>query len=1091
VIHAYIQYPTQAFGKPWSKPLVSGDVVGEMPAAADSPAPRSTNEHTAIAKANDVLLLRFDIALSRNYEASNGIYDADALCHLLRQPAGSRSSSEAVALCNLMETVSFCKVILPHLMFEWCRLLEFASFDENDILQEQNSFNFSDFAVFVVISGTVHEHAQPDTQDPDFVRFKDFKDDILPIQKDQKAASTLTIATRIDCLGPFIRSFGVGESFGDRGILSKRCRQSTVIASSKVRCIKISRKKFAEFTKLMPSLAAQPEVVWQLIQTHAERRSEQEKSELLLQLQRLPAFSSLPLDIIADIAAASRGGLFNIGDVVFPVDDESRYFGIILEGEMASFSRDEAALAAFPGMQVDRLEGLSAKEQERLKLMQQRYGTLLRKFSYGSIVGVGALWLPETSSVARLDSAAMLKGRGLQDPISEGVATAYETLAAKGSRVRRTMTFVSLTKGFQVIVVDSQLLTVAKTVLKNTESFFPPLLLAALERTPDLRNTHEHLSLTAYLLTYKYCQRLPVTTVSEFAKHVETILRKKGELVQRQGARPSNFIMPFKGSISMFRVPPPPPRDDDDDEDEMRWADDGESHGGNGVGDDRPRTRGRGGSPRSKGLASRHGSKRMSPSPPPTRGSGVLVECAVPSTAETDLGGASAADDGEDFAGIFGDKIGAVGIGTPVDELALVMNSLSPFTAVVASQVARLFTLPPHLYSRLLQRFHRDELSKLCKDIMQSVPVFRSWTLPKVMNLIRFFEPNEYFRGQRIMSQVANRRSEQRRIVLILAGSCAVEADLPRSSDNTLESEIKARQKEELEVESLRALALSDDGSYKVGGKKVGQVKRAVITMFGSSTVLLDGFAAQPFTYDIVAIEGVSCLELSGDEFAKVNNSTLEYIAEQEAMANSWRTTVVTKLAIIRAPNFSLDKVEDVVDVDSIVDSIHAKKKAEQRAARERSRSPKGKGRRSPNGHATATEVLAHGNVVLAAKALPPPAFGQQSTGCQRVLEATIVPSGQSPNRGHVPHGPIHAPPGAATHSTVEGSDWWASMGILGMEKTGSNVAQLSTLAAGFIKPPAVATVAASTRDFARATFGVKVILLACVFLKSCNDHAI
>jgi CRP-like cAMP-binding protein len=1059
-----------------------------MPAAADAPDPRSTNEHSAIAKTDDVMLLRFDVALSRTYEASNGIFDADALCHSLRQPAATRSSSDAVALCNLMETVSFFKVILPHLMFEWCRLLEFASFDENDILQEQNSFQFSDFAVFVLVSGTVDEHAQPDTQDPDFVRFKEFKDDILPVQKDQKTAKALTIATRVDCFGPFIRSFGVGDAFGDRGILSKRCRQSTVIAtSSKVRCIKITRKKFAEFTKLMPSLAAQPEVVWQLIQTLAERRSEQEKSELLIQLQRLPSFSSLQSDVIADIAAASRGGLYNIGDVVFPVDDESRYFGIILDGEMASFSRDEAALAAFPGMLVDRLEGLNTKEQERLKVIQQRYGTLLRKFSYGSIVGVGALWLPETSSVARLDSAAMLKGRGLQDPTSEGVATVYETVAAKGSRVRRTMSFVSLTKGLQVIVVDTQALTMAKSVLKSNEAFFPQLLISALERPPELRNAYDHLSLTAYLLTYRYCQRLPATTVSELAKHVETTLRKKGEVVQRQGARPTCFMMAFKGSISLFRVPPPPPRDDDDDEDELRWADGGGSQGGSGFGDDRPRTRGRGGSPRvgsprSKGLGSRHGSKRPSPSPPPTRGNGALVECAVPSTAETDVGGASAGDDGEDFAGIFGDKIGAVGIGVPIDELALVMNALSPFTAVVASQVARLFTLPPHVYAKLLQRFHRDELSKLCKDIMQSVPVFRSWTLPKVMNLVRFFEPKEYFRGQRIMSQVSNRRSEQRRIVLILAGSCAVEADLPRSSDNTLESEIKARQKEELEVESLRALALSDDGSYQVGGKKVGQLKRAVITMFGSSTVLLDGFAAQPFSYDVVAIEGVSCLELSGDEFAKVNNSTLEYIAEQEAMANSWRSTVVAKLAVIRAPDFSLDKVEAVVDVDSIVESIHAKKKAEQRAAKERSRSPKGKGRRSPEHQASVTEGSGHGNVVLASK-VPPPAFGQRSTGSKRALEATLVPNAQSLIRNHVSHGigeSTHTPMGNTSQSTLQGSDWWAVMGIEGMEGTGSPVVPRPSAAAAFITPPPViVSTAASTRDFARATFGVKVCLAA------------
>jgi hypothetical protein len=234
---------------------VSGDVVGDLPCASDERAHRSTNEHTSIAKTHDVMLLHFDVELFVQFEKCNGIFDPDALCHLLRQGAAARSSSEAVALCNMMETVSFCQVIPPDLMFEWCRLLETSTFKENDILQEQNSFHFSDFAVFVVISGVVHEHAQPDTEDPDFARFKEYVDHMLPLQKDQQAAKLLTSATRTDCFGPFIRSIGVGEVFGDRGILSKRCRQTTVIAdSSKVRCLKISRKKFTEFTK---SLACQ------------------------------------------------------------------------------------------------------------------------------------------------------------------------------------------------------------------------------------------------------------------------------------------------------------------------------------------------------------------------------------------------------------------------------------------------------------------------------------------------------------------------------------------------------------------------------------------------------------------------------------------------------------------------------------------------------------------------------------------------------------------------------------------------------------------------------------------------------------------
>lgn len=1051
---------------------MSGDVVGDVPCAADASSRRNTNEHTAITKTHDVMLLRFDIQLFGLYQKCNGIFDPDALCHLLKQPAAVRSSSEAVALCNLMETITFCQVIPPQLMFEWCRMLEFSTFQENDILQEQNSFHFSDFAVFVIISGTVHEHSQPDTQDPDFERFKEHINTILPLQKDQHAAKALTSAARTDYLGPFIRSIGVGEVFGDRGILSKRCRQSTVIAdSSRVRCMKITRKKFTEFTKLMPSLAAQPDVVWQLMQTHADRRSEQEKSELLVQLQRLPAFSALPADTIADIASASRGSSFNIGDVVLPIDDDSRYFGIILEGEMASFSRDEAALAAFPGMQVNKCEGSNKIEQERLKLMQQRYGTVLQKYAHGSIVGVGALWLPETSCVARLDSSAALEGKGEQDASSDGIPTVYETVAVKGSRVRRTMSFVSMTKGLQVIIVDAQALNSAKSVLKNTESFMPSQLLAALERPPNLRNFHERLSLTAYLLTFKYCQRLPASTVSDLAKHVEVALRKKGECVQRQGVRPSTFFLTFKGSVSLFRVPHPPRRDDDDDDDDLRWGDEGASQHGSGFEEDHAKTKSRGGSPRSKGAGSRHGSKRLSPSPPRTA---AMCECAVPSTADTDVGLAGA-DDGEDFAGIFGNKIGCVGVGSPIDELALVTNSLSPFTAVVTSQIARFFTLPSSVYSALLQRFHREELSKLCKDLIQRVPVFRSWALPKVMNLIRFFEPKQYFRGQTLMSQSCNQKNEHRRIIIILDGNCAVEADLPRSFDHTLESEIKLRQKEELEDESLRSLSFSHDSSPKTGVRKIRQLKRAVITMFGHSTVLLDGFASQPLSYDVVAIEGVSCLELSGEEFSKVSNSTLEYIAEQESITNSWRSTVVAKLAVIRAPDFSLTKAVTEVDVDSIIDAINAKKKQEQRAARERSISPKDKSRRNIERQKGATVASEHEVSLQPSKHSSSPTMYQRGKHGQSALEATLVPNFQSPSSnsfGTVARASFEA--SSKVHS--QGSDdWWTSMGIEGMQSTKSVIAlQASGLDAPHLSPATAAAVT-PTREHVRATFGVKV----------------
>lgn len=1040
--------------------------MGDMPAAADAIAPRNTNEHTAIAKTSDVMLLRFDIELFKNYEKSNGIFDADALCHLLRQPAAARSSSEALALSNLMETVSFSQVIPPNLLFEWCRLLEFAMFEENDILQEQSSFQFSDFAVYLVISGTLHEHAQPDTEEPDFVRFKEYVDHILPLQKDQKTANTLTIATRTECFGPNIRSIGVGEVFGDRGILSKRCRQSTVVAhSSKVRCIKITRKKFSEFTKLMPSLAAQPDVVWQLMQTHADRRSEQEKSELLVQLQRLPAFLTLPPDTIADIAAASRGCSFNLGDVVFPVDDESRFFGIVLEGEIASFSRDEAALAAFPSMIVHRVEGSNKIEQERINLMQQRYGIMLQKFSHGSIVGVGALWLPETACVGRLDCSSLLRSNSSQDAMSEGVPTAYETVAAKGSRVRRTMSFVSMSKGLQVIIVDSHALTMAKIILKKTEIFMPSQLIAALQRPPHLRNAFDNLSLTAYLMTLKYCQRLPTTTVSDVAKHVEVSVRKKGECIQRQGARPSYFFLPFKGSVSMFRVPPPPRRDEDEDDDDMRWLDEGESQAGTCTEDNRPKTKSRGGSPHSKGLGSRHGSKRLSPSPPRTA---ALAECAIPSTADTDLGAVGVDDDGEDFAGIFGDKIGCVGNGVPLDELALVTNALSPFTAVVTSPVARLFTLPLTMYGKLLQRFHKEELSKLCKDIIQNVPVFRSWMLPKVMNLVRFFEPKMYYRGQKIMSQISNQKNEHRRIVLIMDGSCAVEAELPRSSDHSLEDEIKLRQKEELEDESLRSLALSNDHSPKLGVRKIRQLKRAVITIFGNSTVLLDGFCVQPLSYDIVAIEHVSCLELSGEEFSKVSNSALEYIAEQEAMTNSWRSTVVAKLAVIRAADFSLSEAPPEVDVDSIIDAMNAKKKIEQRAAKERSHSPKGRNRQAAVLQSSVNNASDHDPSYRHTKNALSPAFGQRNRSDQR--EAAVVTNVNSSGRRLADKISLIE---TTSKVSIETGNWWASMGIEGMQEKSSIVTPpCSNQCMTF---PAAATAVASTREFGRSVFGAKV----------------
>jgi CRP-like cAMP-binding protein len=904
-------------------------------------------------------------------------------------------------------------------------------------------------------------------------------------------------------LGPYIRSIGVGEVFGDRGILGKRCRQTTVIAdSSTVRCMKITRKKFSEFTKLMPSLAAQPEVVWQLIQTHAERRSEQEKNELLVQLQRLPALSALPPDVISDIAAASRGGSFNVGDMVFPVDDESRYFGIILEGEMASFCRDEASLAAFPGMQVHTFEASNKLDQERFKTMQQRYGTLLQKFSHGSIVGVGALWLPETTSVARLENAALSRGKSVQDSVSEGIPTVFETITAKGSRVRRIMSFVSMSKGLQVIIVDSQALTMAKAILKNTESFIPSQLLASLERRPHLRSAHEHLSLTAYLLTFKYCQRLPATTVSDFARHVEVSLRKKGECVQRQGMRPSSFIMPLKGSISLFRVPPPPNRDDDDDEDDLRWVD-GEqlldddrertkSRGGSPA----SRTKSRGGSPASKGPSSRHGSKRMSPSPPRTA---ALAECAIPSTADTDHG-APNADDAEDFAGIFGDKIGSVSVGAPVDELALVLNALSPFTAVVASHVARLFILPPSVYAKLLQRFHKEELSKLCKDIIQSVPVFRSWPLPKVMNLIRYFEPKEYFRGQKLMSQVSNRRNDQRRIMLVLEGSCAVEADLPRSSEHTVEGDIKLRQKEELEEQSLRELALSSVSSPKVESRKLRHIKRAVITVFGQSTVLLDGFAAQPLSYDVVAIERVMCLELSGEEFNKVSNSTLEYIAEQEAMTNSWRSSVVAKLAVIRAPDFALSKPDTDVDVDSIVAAINAKKKAELLAAKERSCSPNSRQNRpSPARQSGSIEGPTLVNSPLESK-LATVSFGQRAKYGPRAHEATLPPNYKCLNQDPVPPA-VGTPTNGAhgnTSSSLDGSNWWQVMGIEGMEGKGGIPARQSYSAAAPAARSA-AVVDSSTRENARAAFGVKVeqdaayVIAPCINQSyfNCETHAL
>jgi hypothetical protein len=217
-------------------------------------------------------------------------------------------------------------------------------------------------------------------------------------------------------------------------------------------------------------------------------------------------------------------------------------------------------------------------------------------------------------------------------------------------------------------------------------------------------------------------------------------------------------------------------------------------------------------------------------------------------------------------------------------------------------------------------------------------------------------------------------------------------------------------------------------------------------------------------------------LELSGEEFSKVSNSTLESIAEQELMTNSWRSTVVAKLAVIRAPDFSLGKVDSEVDVDSIVDAMIAKKKAEQRAAKERLCSLKGKTTRNSELQNNAVEVSRHDNNPTEINLAPLPVFGLRNKGSLRAIETTHVPNLQTLNQ--------HRAIGIAARASFEttsalslaDNDWWAAMGIEGMEGTASPLVRQNFVVDKSFEKLAATAPLASTREFARATFGLKVL---------------
>ncbi len=268
----------------------------------------------------------------------NVVYMPDRCKELLQVSPSVRNEDQTLWLMDMLKGHRFFSKLEPSVVKELCKQLELRTLTKGDVLFQQGA----DGKVFyIILSGQISLHSTIKSDQ-----------DVLPPMV--SSSSNPEMARAEEAFGRCVGYLGVGDSFGEKALMTNSPFSVTAIAREKIDVMVLEKEVFQEHLRVLSTAIAHVDKLRKLLTLKPEMRSAEDLMTLGEMIGSNSFFSTMDPLLLQEICKVAKYRNIAADTPVFLQGDAPDAFYVILSGTLSVHVMPDADTDSLgkPGNQV-------------------------------------------------------------------------------------------------------------------------------------------------------------------------------------------------------------------------------------------------------------------------------------------------------------------------------------------------------------------------------------------------------------------------------------------------------------------------------------------------------------------------------------------------------------------------------------------------------------------------------------------------------------------------------------------------------------------------------------------------------------------
>ena len=249
----------------------------------------------------------------------NVVYMPDRCKELLRVSPSVRTEDQTLWLMDMLKGHRFFSKLEPSVVKELCKQLELRTLTKGDVLFQQGA---EGKVFYIILSGQISLHSTIRSDQ-----------DVLPPMVG--SGSNAEVARAEEAFGRCVGYLGVGDSFGEKSLMTDSPFSVTAIAREKIDVMVLEKEVFQEHLRVLSTAIAHVDKLRKLLTLKPEMRSAEDLMTLGEMIGSNSFFSTMDPLLLQEICKVAKYRNIAADTPVFLQGDAPDAFYVILTGTLS------------------------------------------------------------------------------------------------------------------------------------------------------------------------------------------------------------------------------------------------------------------------------------------------------------------------------------------------------------------------------------------------------------------------------------------------------------------------------------------------------------------------------------------------------------------------------------------------------------------------------------------------------------------------------------------------------------------------------------------------------------------------------------